>query len=194
MKMCALYWSVVILVTAHAVVLMMRKVYDIWIGKWMPDTFQSELWWAKKIQQTSTFNQIADLPRHSGLLLENCCMWRQPTCEKSSSRCQQEVLLFFPSDLKSSMVTPISDCLRHFLLFFPRTGSFEVTSLAINVSLGFWRSILYTFFNDSEHFLLTPGGTFLASRLSSHAAVLEKKSRMSWQIRGHDSHLEFLTF
>ena len=92
----------------------------------------------------------SDLPRHSGLLLENCCMWRQPTCEKSSSRCQQEVLLFFPSDLKSSMVTPISDCLRHFLLFFPRTGSFEVTSLAINVSLGFWRSILYTFFNDSE--------------------------------------------
>lgn len=35
--------NVVILVTAHAVVLMMRKVYDIWIGKWMPDTFQSEL-------------------------------------------------------------------------------------------------------------------------------------------------------
>ena len=51
--------NVVILVTAHAVVLMMRKVYDIWIGKWMPDTFQSELWRAKKIQQTSTSNQIA---------------------------------------------------------------------------------------------------------------------------------------
>ena len=46
----------------------------------------------------------------------------------------------------------------------------------------------------TQYFLLTLRGKFLASRLSSRAEVLEKNSRMSWQIRGQDSHLEFLNF
>ena len=54
------------------------------------------------------------------------------------------MLLFVRAISKSNMATPVSDWLRNILLFIPETISFEVTKLAIDVSLRALKKCCYS--------------------------------------------------
>ena len=72
------------------------------------------------------------------------------------------------------------------------SGEIEVKNISTNQRPGQLSWILNISKKNKQNFFKTSRGTFLASLLTSHAVVLEKKSKISRPIRGQDSHLRFL--